>query len=167
MGLFPSPSVRRGLVENGPAVTVKLSRWKRLFSKRRSTPSLSSAITRSFTELRNVSSVDNVRMTGRVLEVPLEDDLSDCDIRSNSSTNLSKRASTETLSQTIDRELFSDKTVFLNEVEDMENEISAGEFIVRPIHVETQSTEGGEIKKALEISVVAEVHNGTYLNQHS
>jgi hypothetical protein len=159
MGLFPSPPPPN--VFEGSVVAVRPSRWKKLFGKRRSTPSLSEAITRSFRELRTVSSFDDVGVIGRVQEVSFGIGFSDSDVRSSSSTDLSRKASVDSFTQTLEREMFSEKGIILQEIEDENKQILRGEYIVRPLHVDAKSDEGGvEMKDAVEISVIAEVHHG-------
>ena len=155
MRLFTSPTVVPINSENrGPAVVLKPSRWKRLFRKRgrQRSLSLSSALSESFGELESDSSVENIRVVGRVEEIMFRDESPESDACSVCSREVEGN-------QAIKQELFSERTIFLDAI-DGEEEMS-GIDTMKSIYVDTlDGEEKFEVKETMEIAVVAEVNEG-------
>src|ERR1700737_2297865 len=69
MRFFTAPTPLPTDQDSGPAIFIKPSRWRRIFRKRRRSASLSSASSSdSYRELSTVSSLEEIRVIGRVEE---------------------------------------------------------------------------------------------------
>jgi hypothetical protein len=155
MGLFSSPTVIPTDSESrGPAVVIKSSRWKRLFRKRnrQRSPSLSSALSESFGQLENDSSVENIRVIGRVEEIMFRDESPESDACTVCSREVERN-------QVIKRELFSERNIFLDSV-DREEEMSGIDTMKSVYFDAIDGEEQFEVKETTEFAVVAEVNEG-------
>ena len=162
MRFFTSPTVVPANSEDrGPAVLLKPSRWKRLFRKRghQRSPSLSSALSESFGELESVSSVENFRIIGHVEEINFRDRSPESQVSSDACSVCSREGDLESLNQVIKRELFSDRTIFLDGLDGQE-EMPRIDTMKSVYGNALDGEENFEVKETMKIDVVAEVNEG-------
>jgi len=160
MRFFTSPTVvPTNSEDRGPAVVLKPSRWKRLFRKRgrQRSPSLSSALSESFGELESVSSVENFRIIGHVEEITFRDGSPESQVSSDACTVCSREGEVESLNKVIKRELYSDRTIFLDALDGQE-EMSQIDTMKSVYGHALDGEENIEVKETMEIGVVAEVN---------
>jgi hypothetical protein len=188
MGLFTNPSKTVYTTDAGPAVTLKpSSKWKKFFRRRKRSLSLQSALTAEFSRIQREedSSNEDLRVLGHVQEIKLNDEFSDTasesgvsesmisEIRSESlgvssrTSTITRRGSVETLSDSssLKRDFLSGRTVCLDALDTIE-QVENGEVLERVESKESvyedalTGEEKLEVKQTMEITVVAEVHDG-------
>ena len=165
--LFPVPTTTNQSVEAGPAVTLKPSRWKRIFRRRRRSSSASSALSDTFSELSGemskTPSMEDIRVMGHVQEIVLRDVSPESAISSDVSTVISRKESVETLAPGLARDLFSDGALYVDALEGKEGEMQRYDTM-KSVYVDAtdgETMEEVEVKETVEITVVAEVQEGT------
>jgi hypothetical protein len=160
MRFFTSPTTINRSEDRGPAVLLKPSRWKKLFRKRRRSPSLSSALSESFGELESVPSIDNFRVIGNVEEIVFRDGTPESQSLRSESAVCSREPSVENLNQVIKRELFSDRNIFLDALDGHERDMQRNDTMMSIYVDAVDGNEKLELKDNMEVTVVAEVHDG-------
>jgi hypothetical protein len=165
MRLFPSPTKTRNTVDTGPAVTLKPSRWRRLFRKRKRRSSLSSTTSQTFSELSTVS-LEDVRVMGHLEEIVLREDTPESLI-SDTESSISRKRSGESLTggqsltTLMKRDLFSERTVYVDALDHQDGEIQRYDTM-KSVYLDALDNEQQlEIQETMEITVVAEIHDGT------
>jgi len=159
-------------VEAGPAVTLKPSKWRRLFRKRRRSPSLSSALSDSLSELSedfssNKPSLEDIRVMGHVQEIVLRSETPESGISSCASTVFSRKESVETLSPGMARDLFSDGALYVDALEGNEGDMQRFDTM-KSVYVDAvDGEEEVEVKETMEVTVVAEVQDGITLRNRT
>ena len=169
--LFPVPTTTNQSVEAGPAVTLKPSKWRRLFRKRRRSPSLSSALSDSLSELSEemskTPSLEDIRVVGHVQEIVLRADTPESGISSCANTVFSRKDSVETLAKGMARDLFSDGALYVDALDGKEGEIqrfdTMNSIYVDAVEGEGEGMEEVEVNEKMEITVIAEVQDGMKL----
>jgi hypothetical protein len=158
MPLFSSSGKNNKSIDAGPALVLKPSPWRKLFRKRRRRPSLSSEVSQTFSDLSRHSSHEDVRVIGHVEEIKFRDDTPE----SMYSDSLSRKDSQESLSVGIKRDLFSERTLYMDALDGQEGEIQRFDTM-KSVYVDAMDgLEKVEVKESMEIAVVAEVHEGMF-----
>jgi len=162
----------------GPAVALKHKPnklRKRFRKKPRRSPSLSSALSEQFSELQSVSSVENFRVVGHVEEILFgrgEQHPEHSERSSRESTAVDEEEDKAASGKkggviVMKRDLFPEKTIYVDALEHMavvddkgieRNETASSVYVDALDHDDEQTV---EIKEAMEISIVAEVKEGT------
>jgi hypothetical protein len=170
----------------GPAVAIKPkpNKLRKLLRKKpRRSPSLQSALSEAFSELETVSSVENFRVVGHVEEIVFSaaagGELSQHSSRESTAvdddeTPLEERQDGEKGGGMVvmKRELFSDKTIYVEALDHLPvvGDKSVGKnATMRSSYVDALDIDDGEenveIKETMEISVVAEIKDGTAMGK--
>jgi hypothetical protein len=141
-------------------MSLKPSRWRRMFRRKRS-GSLSSSSVHSFSDIGSVSGLEDTRIVGQVREIIFRDGTPDSDVcSSRSSIVFDNEDSVDTLTNMMKRDLLSERTIFLDALEGDEAEMRREETM-KSVYVDAlDDDESLENKTAIEISLVAEVHEG-------
>jgi hypothetical protein len=166
---FPVPTTTNQSVEAGPAVTLKTSKWRRLFRRRRRSSSVSSSLSDALSEvsesdMSKTPSMDDIRVVGHVQEIVLRDVSPESGISNDASTVISRKASVETLAPGMHmvRDLFSGGTLYVDALDGKEGEIQRFDTM-KSIYVdavEGEVSEVVEVKESIEVTVIAEVQDG-------
>lgn len=164
MPLFKSPS-KINTVDMGPSLTLKTSRWRRLFRKRKRSVSISSTTSDATSDvtssLSTTPSLDDVRIVSHVQEIVLREDTPES-MASSVSTVVSRRESEESLPSVMTRDLFSGHTIFVDALD----EPVAGEIqrfdTMKSVYVDAlpHQEEVFEVTETMKVSVIAEVQDG-------
>jgi len=176
MRLFPTATPVASSVDSGPAIVLKQpSRWRKLFrhtSKRRRSPSLSSAVSDSslpshplLGELSTTSSIEDIRVIGHVQEIFLRDGAPE--MVTSTGGSLSREGSVEEM--VMKRDFLSEKTIFVDAMEDGE-EVMGRTETMKSVYVDALSGEEREedkvveVRETMEVTVVAQVQDGGTLS---
>ena len=170
MRLFPTATPVASAIDSGPAIILKQpSRWRKLFrnhTKRRRSPSLSSATSDStlpsyplLGELSTASSIEDIRVIGHVQEIFLRDGTPETVASSTEGGELSREGSVEEM--VMKRDFLSERTIFVDAVEEGDEAMGRTETMTS-VYVDALSGEEEkvEVKETMEVTVVAEVHDG-------
>jgi phage baseplate assembly protein W len=156
MRLFPTSTPLPSSIDTGgPAIILKPpSRWRKLFrtpNKHRRSPSLSSAASDStlpnyplLGELSSASSIEDIRVVGHVQEIFLRDDTPET-------------VTTDEEERVMRRDFLSERTIFVDAVEEMGRTETMKSVYVDALSEEEETV---EVKETMEVTVVAEVHDG-------
>src|ERR1700685_2966068 len=160
MRLFPTSTPLPSSIDTGgPAIILKPpSRWRKLFRtphKRRRSPSLSSAASDStlphyplLGALSSASSIEDIRVVGHVQEIFLRDD-----------TPETVTTDAEEEERVMRRDFLSERTIFVDAVGEMERTETMKSVYVDALGGEEEE-ETVEVKETMEVTVLAEVHDG-------
>jgi hypothetical protein len=161
MGIFSAPTKSSNSVDAGTAVSLKPSRWRRFFRRRRRSPSVSSTLSDTASELTTTPSLDDVRIVSHVEEIVLREDTPESIVSSSASTVLSRRESTESLPPVMTRDLFSGRTIFVDALDDEQvGEIQSLDSM-KSVYVDALAEEEVfEVAETMKVSVVAEIQDG-------